>query len=105
MKNILCFGLLVVALLALKPSEAGVNDWHINNIGEVREMSFVKNKVHFISNLNSIGIIDKYTGKIDSRISAAESEKIVNVESLSMSIATRYNQLITYNMGLSAIGK
>lgn len=27
---------LILAISALKPSEAGVNDWHNNNVGEIR---------------------------------------------------------------------
>lgn len=63
MKILVLLALLAV-ILTLKPSEAGVNDWHLNNIGEVRSISFAKNKVQYVSYLNQIGIIDKLTGKI-----------------------------------------
>jgi len=36
MKISIILGLLITIALALKPSEAGVNDWHFNNIGEIR---------------------------------------------------------------------
>lgn len=67
MKILVILAFIGVGLLALKPSEAGVNDWHLSNIGEVREITFNKNKIQFLSNLNQIGIIDKFSGKIDAR--------------------------------------
>ena len=52
----------MIAVSTLKPSEVGLNDWAINNIGEVKNIVFTKNKIHFKSALNSLGIIDKYSG-------------------------------------------
>lgn len=73
MKHILIFAFAILVVVALKPSEAGVNDWHFNNIGEIREISFTKNKLQFVSNLNQIGIMDKYSGNIDVRYSATSA--------------------------------
>lgn len=70
MRLILLATLVVVLVVGLKPSEAGVNDWHLNNIGEVRAVSFAKNKLQYLSNLNQIGLIDRASGKIDSRFVA-----------------------------------
>ena len=52
----------MIAVSTLKPSEVGLNDWAINNIGEVKNIVFTKNKILFKSALNSLGIIDKYSG-------------------------------------------
>lgn len=56
--------ILIVAINALKPSEVGVNDWHLHNIGEISSLNFLKNKVQFISQLGQIGTLDKFTGKL-----------------------------------------
>ena len=52
----------MIAVSTLKPSEVGLNDWAINNIGEVKNIVFTQNKILFKSALNSLGIIDKYSG-------------------------------------------
>ncbi len=64
MKILLLISILLALALTLKPSEAGVNDWHLNNVGELRSISFSKSKLQYISNLNQIGVIDKLTGRI-----------------------------------------
>jgi hypothetical protein len=96
MKIFFLVAMLAVAALGLKPSEAGVNDWHMNNIGEVRSLSFAKNKLQYLSHLNQIGVIDKITGKIEARFVVAEAEKVINWGSNEMTVSTRHNQLITY---------
>jgi hypothetical protein len=55
---------LMIAVLALKPSEAGVNDWHLSNVGELRSVSFAKSKLQYISTLGQIGVLDRLTGKV-----------------------------------------
>ena len=62
-KSVLLLAILITAL-TLKPSEVGVNDWAIKTIGEIRDLSFSKNKIYFLSYLNSIGILDKNSGEI-----------------------------------------
>ena len=87
---------LAASVLAMKPSEAGVNDWHINNIGEVREVAFFKNRILFSSHLGSVGSLDKHSGALEQRTTVAESEKVAGWRGLAMSVATKYNQVITY---------
>ena len=64
MNKLALIGLFVVLTIGLKTSEVGVNDWAINTLGEVRDISFNKNKVYFMSYLNSLGILDKFTGNL-----------------------------------------
>ena len=56
--------ILIVAISTLKPSEVGVKDWHLHNVGEIHSIKFLKNRVQFISHLGQIGTLDKLTGKI-----------------------------------------
>jgi hypothetical protein len=69
--------ILILAILTLtitlKPSEVGVNDWAINSLGELRDLTFSKNKIYFVSHLSSIGILDKYSGSVEARALMAES--------------------------------
>ncbi len=94
--KIVIFSLIVAIASTLKPSEAGVNDWAINTVGEIRDLSFTKNKIFYVSQLNAIGILDKYTGALEDRVIVRESEKLVGLSDMSMIVATRYNQMISY---------
>lgn len=96
---------LVVAAVGLKPSEAGVNDWHFSNLGEVREARFSKNKLQLTGTLGLAAVVDKYTGKVDARVVAAEAEKIVGWGAGQVSLATRYNQIVTYTLGQLGIDR
>jgi hypothetical protein len=60
--------ILVTIGMGLKVTEAGVNDWHFNNIGKIKSLSFVKNKISFVSEINLFGQLDKASGQIDNRI-------------------------------------
>jgi hypothetical protein len=55
---------LLAAAAALKPSEAGANDWHLSNVGEIRSLSFAKSKLQYVSALGQIGILDRLTGRV-----------------------------------------
>lgn len=55
---------LLAAATALKPSEAGANDWHLSNLGELRSLSFAKSKLHYVSTLGQIGVLDRLSGKV-----------------------------------------
>lgn len=90
---------------ALKPSEAGVNDWAINTLGQVKDLTFAKNKIYFISELNSIGILDKYSGSVEARAQMAESEKVVGFGEMTMNIVTRYNQVVSHFITATGLDK
>ena len=105
MRLVLLAAFVVVLAVGLKPSEAGVNDWHLNNIGEVRAVSFAKNKLQYLSYLNQIGLIDRASGKIDSRFVAPEAEKVVAWGNADMTVATRHNQLVTYSFSPSGVSQ
>lgn len=95
-RKIVILTLIVALTNSLKPSEAGVNDWAINTVGEIRDLTFTKNKIFYVSQLNAIGILDKYTGALEDRVIVGESEKLVGLGDMSMMVTTRYNQVISY---------
>lgn len=96
---------LLFVAMTLKPSEVGVNDWAINTLGELRDVTFTKNKIYFLSHLNSIGIMDKYTGKIEGRALLAESEKVVGFGDMIMNVVTRYSQVVSYFITATGLDK
>lgn len=94
---------LLAAAMTLKPSEAGVNDWHLSNVGEVRSLSFAKSKLQYVSVLGQIGILDRLTGKVESRFVVPESERVVGWSRGELSVATRHNQVVTYSFKPSGV--
>jgi hypothetical protein len=83
----------------------GVNDWAINTLGEIKDLTFAKNKIYFLSHLNSIGILDKYTGSVEARALMAESEKVVGFGDMTMNIVTRYSQVVSHFITATGLDK
>ena len=71
----------------------------------MRDLHFSKNKIHFISTLGSIGILDKHTCNIESRSLVAESEKVVNYGDMRLTAATRYNQIVEHFITATGLDK
>lgn len=102
MKTIILI-LLVITTLGLKPSEAGVNDWHLSNIGELRSLSFARSKLQYVSALGQIGVLDRASGKVESRFVVSDTEKVVRWASNEFTVATRHNQVLTYSFKGSSV--
>jgi hypothetical protein len=97
--------LLLVTTLALKRTEAGVNDWAINTLGEVRDLQFFKNKIYVVSQLHSLAILDKNTGNVETRSMVAETEKVVGYGDMVLNAVTRYNQVVSHFVTATGLDK
>lgn len=92
----LAFLIIIPLALTLKASEAGVNDWHINSLGELKDVSFIKNKLVFVGKLGLFGQLDRVTGNLENRIVTTEGERIVNSSEREVIVINKLNQILAY---------